>query len=177
VLKVALWAKLGTLLAALGALAGCDDGTVITRVTNFTGGGRDYVIPFAAGGLPTEIHGAPFAGVTADEVAAKLRLPPRFPAAIRFRAVAPGAGVAGRLVLAFNPEGPPNGMALCAPAAPKRLAPPRAVGFAVTATLCNGERVLTTGHLEAPKTRADDPQAFSHAMTRLFTALFEGDSR
>lgn len=174
---MARWPQVTALLGALAALAGCDDGTVITRVTNFTGAGRDYVIPFAAGGLPTEIHGAPFAGVTADEVAAKLRLPPHFPAGIRFRAVAPGAGVSGRLVLAFNPDGPPNGMALCAPPAPPRLAPPRETGFSVTATLCDGERVLTTGHLEARKTRADDPQGFSHAMTRLFTAMFEGDSR
>jgi len=174
---VARWPRGAALIGALAALAGCDDGTVITRVTNFIGEGRDYVIPFAAGGLPTEIHGAPFAGLAADEVAAKLRLPPSFPAGVRFRAVAPGAETAGRLVLAFNPEGPPNGMALCAPPAPPRLAPPRETGFAVTATLCNGERVLTTGHLEAPKTRADDPQAFSHAMTRLFAAMFDGDSR
>lgn len=173
---MARWPRVAAFIGALAALAGCDDGTVITRVTNFTGGGRDYVIPFAAGGLPTEIHGAPFAGVTVDEVAAKLRLPPSFPAGIRFRAIAPGDG-GGRLVLAFNPEGPPNGMVLCAPPAPPRLIRPRETGFAVTATLCNGERVLTTGHLEARKTRADDPKGFSHAMTRLFTAMFDGDSR
>lgn len=174
---MALPRRLSALLAALAALAGCDDGAVITRVTNFVGGGRDYVVPLAAGGLPAEIHGAPFAGVSAEEVAARLRLPPSFPAGIRFRAVAPDAGAVGRMVLAFNPEGPPNGTALCKIAAPLRHAPPREIGFAVTATLCNGERVLTTAHLEASKTRADDPEAFAHAMTRLFAAMFDGDAR
>lgn len=169
--------RLSGLFAALAALAGCDDGTVITRVDNQIGAVDSYLIPMAAGGLPTEVHGAPFDGVTPEQIVARLRLPGGYPTDIRFRAVAPGPGAVGRLVLAFNPDGPPNGQALCGLTAPRPGLPPREVGFAVTATLCNGARVLTTAHMEARKTRADDPEGFVKAMQRLFTAMLAKDAR
>jgi hypothetical protein len=154
-------------LAALGALlTGCEDHTVVTRVDKRIDDMRSYVVPMAAGGLPVEIYGAPFDGVTEGEIIARLRLPGGWPTDIGFRA-ADRPGERGRLVLAFNIDGPPNGRAMCAGTIP-RLGPARQEGFTVLASFCNGDRLLSTGHMEARNTRADDPEAFRRVMTHLF---------
>lgn len=151
-----------------GLLGACDDGTVVTRTHSVVGDGRSHIVPMAAGGLPTEVHGAPFAGVAPEAVAARLRLPGGWPADIRFRATdAPGAGA--RLVLVFNPLRNPDGLIACR--TPPAAGPGGEVGFAVTASFCAGERTLITGHLEAPRVRADDPDAFARSMTALFAAM------
>lgn len=164
-----LRARLAALIGALGGLAACDDAWTITRVNDQIGDVRSYAVPFASGGLPTEIHGTPFAGLPPAEIAAALKLPATWPSGIRFRVTdTPGEG--GRLVLHFNPEGAPNGQVLCAPRRPPASTPPRTEGFAVTATLCNGGRVLATGHLEAPKVASEDREGFARAMTALLLA-------
>ena len=159
---------LSALLASVAALlSGCEDRTVVTRVDKRFDDMRSYIVPIAAGGLPVVTIGAPFAGVTPDEVIGRLRLPGGWPADIRFR---PSQGETGRLVLAFNPSGPPNGRALCSGARPEPL-PPKAEGFVVTASFCNGDRLIATGHMEALNTRADDPEAFRRVMTSLFQQI------
>lgn len=159
-----------TLTAALAGLAGCDDGAVLSRMDNIVGRVSAFVIPMAAGGLPVEVHGAPFEGVTAAMVVGRLRLPPAYPSGLGLRAVSPGEA-GGRLVLAFNPAVPGRAAAACA-GRPGVTAPnAAAVGFSVTATLCDGARVLSSGHLDARKTRADDPAGFTRAMDMFFLAL------
>jgi hypothetical protein len=159
---------LSALLAGVAALiSGCEDRTVVTRVDKRFDDTRSYIVPIAAGGLPVEVIGAPFAGVTAGEVIARLRLPGGWPTDIRFRA---SEGERGRLVLAFNPSGPPNGRALCSGARPEPL-PAKAEGFVVTASFCNGDTLIATGHMEAQNTRADDPEAFGRVMTSLFQQI------
>ena len=121
-----------------------------------------------------ESHGRPFAGVAPEEIAARLRLPASYPTGFRFIARAPGPrperdGL--RLVLHFNPEGPPDGIADCAREAEARTRAPTSKGFSVTATWCQGSRPLVTGFMEAPKAAADDPAGFEHAMAQLIRAI------
>ena len=160
--------RVSVMLAALAALlSGCEDRTVVTRIDKRFDDSRSYIVPMAAGGLPVEAIGAPFDGVTVEEIASRLRMPGSWPADIRFR---PSQGERGRLVLAFNPSGPPNGRALCSGARPEPL-PPRAEGFVVTASFCNGDTLIATGHMEALNTRADDPEAFRRVMTSLLQQI------
>jgi hypothetical protein len=163
-------------LAALGGLlaAGCDDGTVITRVDD-RGLSRSWVVTAGAGGLPVEAHGTPFAGVRAEEAVARLRFPPGPVYDVGFRSVAPGSGETNRLVLVFNRTSAPDGVGDCRRTEPASTRPPGEVGFDVTATFCAGARALATGHMEARKTRADDPEAFTAAMRRLLRAITEAD--
>jgi hypothetical protein len=159
---------LSAMLASIAALlSGCEDRTVVTRVDKRFDDTRSYIVPMAAGGLPVEVIGAPFDGLTAEEIVARLRMPGSWPADIRFR---PAQGERGRLVLAFNPSGPPNGRALCSGARPAPL-PARAEGFVVTASFCNGDTLVATGHMEALNTRAEDPEAFRRVMTSLFLQI------
>ncbi len=161
-----------TLAALTLALAGCDDGTVITRVDRYPAFDSSQIIHMDAGGIPAEIHGLPFPGVDPDEVAARLRLPAGFAQGFRFRAVAPGSGAEGRLVLVFNGTEAPNGVRDCKRGAEAPTEPPRDVGFALMATFCRGAAMLAGGHLEARTTRADDPQEFSRVMqTLLFNII------
>ncbi len=162
---------LGRLAAVLGvALAGCDDVEKITRVDALVSNLRSRIVPMAAGGLPTELHGAPFAGLSAGEVVARLRLPNGWPADIGFREATQAD--ASRLVLAFNPTTAPDGYALCRGVVPSPGAA-REQGFSALATFCAGDRALVTGFLEAPNVRADDPDAFAAAMTRLFRQMLD----
>ncbi len=160
------------LMALLGA--GCDDGTVITHVDSAQARlARSMLVTAGPQGFPVEIHGAPFAGVTPAEVAARLKAPPRFPAGIRFRAVEPGAE-GRRLVLVFNRARHPDAWADCRLTAPPPALAPRSEGFSVSATLCSGQGVVVAGHLEARRSRADDPEGFARAMTLLLMSIMEG---
>jgi hypothetical protein len=160
-------------LAATLGLAACEDVYTITRVEKLTGFARSHVAGLAAGGVPTEIHGTPFAGLTPDEIAGALTGPQNYPAGMRFRAVAPGSlppGRAARLVLAFNRAGHPNGLADCRGGAIPTVAP-REVGFSVTASFCSGERLQATGHMEVQSVRAGDREAFARVMRLLFRQI------
>jgi hypothetical protein len=159
--------------AGFGALlaAGCDEPTVITRVDDL-GLSRSWIVSVGSGGLPVEVHGAPFAGVRREEVAARLQFPSGNLHDVRFRLVQPGE-TGNRLVLVFNRTGAPDGYGDClrtTEAATRESAGP---GFDVTATFCTGERALATGFMEAPKARADDPDAFLRAMRLLLKTITE----
>ncbi|TVQ53337.1 MAG: hypothetical protein EA355_13620 [Rhodobacteraceae bacterium] len=164
------------LLAAAAAVmaAGCDDGTVVTRVDRRPAFSESWIVATAAGGVPTEIHGRPFPGVSPDEIANRLRMPQRFAADIRFRARAPGPrglDPERRLVLVFNATEGPNGIRDCRRTEEAPTRPPADEGFTVTATFCTEDRMLATGHLAARRTRADDPEAFTRVMRLLLTQI------
>jgi hypothetical protein len=162
--------SIAAVMAGLATLlGGCEDRTIVTRIDKRIDDIRSYIAPMAAGGIPVEIYGAPFDGVTPQEIVNRLRLPGSWPPDYRFR-VADVPFRRGRLVLSFNQSGSPNGRALCAGAPPPPL-PPKTEGFTVTASFCNGDRLLTTGHMEALNTRADDPEAFRRVMTSLLQQI------
>ena len=154
-------------------LGGCDQASfVITRVDVIHQGLSSSIR--SAGRAFVESHGRPFAGVAAEEIAARLRLPAAYPTGFAFIARAPGPrperdGL--RLVLHFNPKGPPDGIADCARDAEAETQPPSATGFRVTATWCQGSRPLVTGFMEAPHAAADEPADFAHLMAQLIRAI------
>jgi hypothetical protein len=166
---------LARIAAAAAALAGaaCDNPTTITR-TDRTGLTRSWLVYAGAGGLPVEMHGAPFPGVTAEQVAARLRFPAGIVNDIRFRVMEPG-GEKRRLVLVFNRSGAPDGYGDCRGEGVSQAGAGGEAGFDVTATFCGDGRAMATGHMVAHETRADDPEAFALAMRRLLRAIIDAD--
>lgn len=150
-----LLTRLSAIGGALLSLAGCDDGSIITRVDQTSAWDSSVFATMASGGLPTEIHGVPFSDVTADQVAAALRPPADQPQNIRFRAIAPGVwdhGTSLRLVLVFNGSDHPDADRDCKRREEAPTVQPEA-GFSVTATFCSGDQWMATGHLDARKAK------------------------
>ncbi|TVQ53338.1 MAG: hypothetical protein EA355_13625 [Rhodobacteraceae bacterium] len=158
--------RTGLALAAILVLAGCAGGGAERIVA---GSGRDRIGPaeFAsfAASPAVELHGARPGGASDAEIAAALRLPPRFRDA-PFRVTAPGPQSRNetRIVINFGQTGGVDGQALCE----GRIGPGQAAtGFSAAAAFCRGE---TSGRA-ALLTRSDaltpaDPE-FGRAMSRL----------
>jgi hypothetical protein len=164
------------LLIVSALLAGCDDPTVITHVGKL-GHMRlsDLWAMQDARGLPVEMHGAPFAHVTDQEVAAAIRPPGGAAQEVRFHAVPPGSWKgehAWRLVLHFNPQGPPNAPADCRLPEEARTRPPPGGSFTVNATFCNGADWQAHGYLQALSIEDGDLDAFGDMMGQLMLAIF-----
>lgn len=169
------------ILGLAGALlAACDDGTVITRVQVW-GDARSYFTTAGAAGVATEVHGRPFARVSAEEVVARLRPPAGMAQDVRFRLVQQGEQAEGiRLLLVFNRTDVPDTIRDCRRSArgqtlPVEANPAQDVGFTVTATLCHAEARVATAHMEATKTRADDPEEFARVMRLLLMQITRND--
>lgn len=171
-LHQAAWRLLQIASGLLGlSLAACDDGTVITRVMIY-GDARSFLVLSGPLGMATVVHGAPFPGTTPDWVAANLKAPAAMPTGIRFRAVDIGAARdGGRLVLVFNRRDAPDAVRDCARQAEAPVDPPRSEGFSVTASICNAHALVATAHMEARKTRADDPAEFTRVMRLLLMEM------
>ncbi|WP_018632192.1 hypothetical protein [Neomegalonema perideroedes] len=169
-------ARMGAVAAgAFGLLGGCDAYTV-TRVESLPLMSKGTLYTIAArGGIPTEIHGAPFPGATPDEVAAHLRLPAGLPAGIRFRPVAPGGfedeHEKARLVLIFNGASPPGSGPACRLREIAPANPPQAGGFTLYAVFCDGRSWFGQGFLEARKTEPGDWTRFGRLTANLFQEI------
>lgn len=164
----AVWARMIGWAAGAAALAGCD-GVQVDRVDHGIGDPLSYAVPLARnGGLPVDVRGAPFDGVTAEQVVARLRAPGFAPADLTFRMAREGER--GKLILVFNPVGAPDPRALCRGRGPGPGAPAEK-GFRALGALCNGERMVVTAHLTAREAEAADEQGFVDAMRRLTNAL------
>lgn len=161
---------------ALLTLASCDEATVITHIDRLQALNlRDLQGLGGGGPIAAEIHGVPWAGANAAELAAALRPPAGTAQRTRFSATPVGSWQSGhgvRLVLHFNPVTPANGPADCRRKAETRSAEPARKGFAVTASFCRGQKWLAHGHLEAPGVSAGDLEGYSVAVRSLFVAIF-----
>lgn len=165
-----------TAVLCLAMLAGCDEPTIITHVDKLPGvSGTDLRAMQDSQGIPVEVHGAPFGGVDAASLAAALRAPAGLGAGIRFYAVAPGS-VAGRhatrLVLHFNPAGPPNAQADCRRTAPAATGTAPAQGFSVNASFCRDRSWQAHGFMRVLEIRSGDLDGYSRTMTTLMQAIF-----
>jgi hypothetical protein len=157
-------------LAGLG-LAGCDDGTIITRV-DVRGDAQSFFVLAGPHGLATEVHGAPYPGTTSAWVVERLKAPPALPTGIRFRDVGIGTARNGpRLVLVFNRRDAPDPVRDCGRMDAAPVDPPEEAGFSATATLCNAHAMVATAHMEARRTGTDDPDAFPQAMRLLIMQI------
>jgi len=165
-----------TLALALGALAACDDGTVISHVDKLPHVKEgDLVTMQEPGGLKVEIHGIPWKGATDAELAEALRPPAGSAQEVRFQAVPTGQWVEGRghrLVLHFNPTGAPNSPHDCQATAEMRTQAPAETGFTVNATFCTQDNWVAHGYLQATTTQAGDWQEYTRVMQALLTNIF-----
>lgn len=166
---------LAGLMAALG-LAACDDGgAIITHVDATARLAKSRITTNAAGGFPTEVHGAPFPGIEPFQVAEVLALPQGWPKDIRFRAVEPGSHdyhSPTRLVLVFN-GGVPDPAFHCQLKEPLNTAPPSGTGFDAHAVFCSGEDWFASGFMKAPQATGEDATAFRKAMRQLLRAILD----
>lgn len=170
--------RTGGLLAGLFAafgLSACDDGTIITHLDFSPKLDKSRITTNAAGGFPTEVHGAPFPGIEPFQVAEVLALPQSWPRDVRFKAVEPGSHTyhnPTRLVLVFN-GGVPDAAFHCQLKEPLKTAPPSGVGFNVHAVFCSGEESFASGFMRAPKARGEDATEFRKAMRQLLRAILD----
>lgn len=161
--------------ALLGLLGGCDS-YVVTRVESLPlmSGGTLHALS-TRGGLPTEIHGAPFAGAPPAEIAANLKLPAGMRAGISFRPVAPGGfedeHEKARLVLIFNGAEPPASGPACRLRGEARVNPPQPGRFTLFAVFCDGQRWFGQGFLEAKKIESGDWARFGRLSANLFQSI------
>ena len=160
------------LVAALsGLLAACDDGATVTRVDRMGGFSRSWIVSAAAGGgLPVEIHGAPFPGFTAEEAAAGLSFPPGTLHDVRFRLARPGEAPVNRLILVFNRADAPDAARDCRREDPPPTRAAAVDRFTAQATFCMGGRLQATGVLEA-RVEAGDREGYARAMRRLLREI------
>ncbi|MFT7025909.1 MAG: hypothetical protein ACI9ZH_001141 [Paracoccaceae bacterium] len=177
------------LVATLTALplAACDnaaDQTKVTLVFRDIGYDSSY---FTAAPTVAEVHNGPFDGVTAQQVAAMIRLPQSYPAGLKFAWSAPDATPKPRirLVVAFNSRSPYPGEAMCrgddshgsqALGAPS---PYDQESYMVDMALCRDELALASASMEARTTQTRDAafveRTFNHMMNAVFGSLAERD--
>ncbi|MEM7506374.1 MAG: hypothetical protein AAF415_06485 [Pseudomonadota bacterium] len=155
-------------------LMACDDGTVISHVDKAASIElSDLVAMQVGGGIRTEIHGTPFERTTSDDLTRFLRPPSGASQATKWRDVPVGSVDHGyRMVLHFNPSGPPNAFEDCRRKRPAITLPPMDVGFTVNMTFCKGEEWEAHGFLKATKTEARDFQDYTRVMRALMNNIF-----
>lgn len=161
-------------MGLLALLAACDDGTVITHVGKDSSIDlSDLVVMQSDGGIPTEIHGTPFDGARPEDLANALRPPAGAAQGTRWRAVAIGSVAHGpRMILHFNPLGPPNSAADCRRTQPAETELPLSVGFSVTMTFCRDQRAEAHGFLRSSKTINGDFEEYTRVMKLLMRNIF-----
>ena len=176
-LRGGILARIGSLAAgAFGLLSGCDSSYVVTRVDSMPlmSAGTLYSLS-TRGGIPTEIHGAPFAGASAEEIAANLKLPAGMTTGIRFRPVAPGGFEEehdkARLVLIFNGVEPPGSGPACRLREAAAVHPPEPRRFTLYAVFCDGRAWFGQGVLEARKIEPKDWARFGVLSANLFAEM------
>lgn len=168
---------LAGLIGLTVALAACDDGGwTITRV--------DKREPITLGtlwtlqdgqGLPVEIHGRPWR-TTDIEIAEAIRPPAGTSQETVFYARPPGAWVGGvghRMVLHFNPNGPPNAYHDCGYVTETQTRAPTETGFSVMVSLCKANAWSAQAFLEAPKVASGDMAAFTKLMQNVLTEMLK----
>lgn len=168
--------KLLKTLPLMFVLSGCDDPTIITHVDRLSHMSMDSLLVIQHdGAIAVEIHGDPFPGASQHQIAGALRPPAGGPQGIRFRAVGPGDWAPHRnwrIVLHFNPEGPPHSQHDCKRREEAETAPRPDKGYSVNFTICKGEAWQAHGFLQAPEAAQDDLGAFSDHMGQLMLAIF-----
>jgi hypothetical protein len=169
-----IW-RILAMLVLIGTVAACDDATVsgTERRSYLKAGG--LLAAQEASGLLVEIHGAPWPGAMPEQIASTLRMPDGAGEAVKFRYIFPGEWVIGegtRLVLHFNPIGPPDSIADCRTEKEFETKPPARTGFTVNATFCQGGEWQIHGFLTARAVEQDDWFAYTVVMRKLLGTLF-----
>jgi len=168
--------RLTRVLVLAALVAGCDDPTAISHVDRLPGIEiSDLWTKQDSRGIPVEVHGAPFAHVTDQALAEALRAPTERAGELEFYAAPVGSwqgSDAWRLVLHFNPQGPPNAYADCKLVAEARANPRPGRSFTVTAAFCRQDQWQAHGYLVVRDIEPGDLGAFADAMQTLMRAIF-----
>lgn len=157
-------------VAAALLLTGCDEAPTIThvdRLPNFR------LNDLAVGRVPVEVHGTPFLGISKEAFVRILQGPAGGPR-IRFQAQPiTGPSTHGvRMVLHFNPLGPPNAPEDCFKDSESTTAEPYPRGFSVFVSFCEGTKWIAHGFMKAPHVQDGDYEEYARVMRVLFLDIF-----
>lgn len=163
-------------LLAATLLAGCDEPATISSLDRYP----DMVLEElwkiqGPRGLPVEIHGTPFHRITDADLTAALKLPEAAPQDITFYPIPAGSAETGypwRLILHFNPQGPPNATRDCAFTQEARTNALPAQGFSMNLVFCKEKLWRAHGFLKVHEIEDGDRAAFSKHFKDLLTAIF-----
>ena len=126
-----------------------------------------------ARGIPVEIHGAPFRRVSDADLAGAMKVPAQIQQDISFYATPTGgAGHAWRIVLHFNPQGPPNASRDCSfnQETPTNALPDR--GFAMHFVICQRDDWKAHAFLEVRDIEDGDLAAFQRHIQNVISEIF-----
>lgn len=168
-------------IALLGALtvAGCDEPTTISHVDRMPDMVLDALWKIQdPRGIPVEIHGSPFHRITDADLVALLAVPAGAPQDITFYVIPAGSAETGypwRLVLHFNPQGPPNAARDCALTAEARTNALPDGAFTMNAVFCKEKLWQAHGFLEVHEIADGDREAFTRHFQSLISAIFSAE--
>ena len=172
-------ARLACALLAVGLLASCDEPTVISNVDKLPHMTLQDLWTMQDGrGIPVEIHGKPYRIATHRDLADAIRPPAGSAQGVKFYATPAGSwtgGHAWRMVLHFNPSGPPNAYQDCKRETVAVTAERPETGFSVNVSFCKRDEWQAHGYLQVLKSTEGDYEAYSNHMATLLSAIFRED--
>lgn len=164
------------LLATL--LGACDEPWIISHVDRLSHVSvNDLWTEKGAEGFPVEIHGAPFQGVTAAQLAEVLRAPSAA-RGVTFTSIPVGAynrDHGWRMVMHFNPTGAPNAQFDCKRTTAAKTAPQPSKGYSVNVSFCDGSEWQAHGFLKVLSAEPGDLQTYSQRIQALLSEIFRED--
>lgn len=172
--------KIGTCAVLVGLLlAGCDEPTVISNVDKLPHMKLDDLWTMQDGrGIPVEIHGAPWRNSTDQALAEAIRPPGGVTDGVKFYSAPVGSwqgGHAWRMVLHFNPSGPPNAYQDCKRTEVAVTGDRPESGYSVNIGFCKQDEWQAHGFVKVLRSEADDFEEYSNAMATALTAIFRED--
>lgn len=169
-------------IAFLGVLvaAGCDEPATISHVDRMPNMVLDELWKIQdPRGIPVEIHGSPFHRISDADLVAALKVPAGAPQDITFYVIPAGSAETGypwRLILHFNPQGPPNAARDCALTSEARTNARPDQAFAMNAVFCKGKLWQAHGHLEVHDIADGDRETFTRHFQSLISAIFAAET-
>ncbi len=161
-------------IALLFGLSACDEPAVISKVDRRP----DLVLKDLwrlqdDRGIPVEIHGTPFRRITDADLTAALKVPPEAPQEITFYLTPTGgAEQPWRIVLHFNPQGPPNASRDCGFTRETRTNALPEKGFSMHFVICKGREWKAHAFLEVTEIEEGDLAAFQRHVQSMTSAIF-----
>ncbi|MEM9063622.1 MAG: hypothetical protein AAGD13_24455 [Pseudomonadota bacterium] len=166
-------------IAGALALAGCDEPTVISdvdRLPHMTL--KDLWTMQDGRGIPVEIHGKPYRVATHRDLADAIRPPDGSAQGVTFYATPVGSwteGHAWRMVMHFNPSGPPNAYQDCKRDSEAVTAERPETGYSVNVSFCKEDEWQAHGYLQVLKSTEGDYESYTDAIATLLSAIFRED--
>ena len=166
-------------MSMAAVLSGCDEPTVISNVDKLPHMTLEDLWTIQDGrGIPVEIHGKPFRVSTHRELAESIRPPGGVSKGIKFYSTPVGSwkeGHAWRMVLHFNPSGPPNAFEDCKRDREAVTAERPESGYSVNVSFCKEGDWQAHGFLKVLESEDRDFEVYANAMATTLSAIFRED--